>query len=83
MTREVNLLEGEIDRELDRTSMPVDIVNGYPRKVCGCWDIKVKKECIFYWVEINHLLTENITYYLCKDCERILIKVNHHTEERY
>ena len=63
--------------------MPFDIMNGYPHKLCGCWDIKVKKECTFYWVEINHLLREDITYYICKNCDKVLIQVTNHTEEKY
>ena len=58
--------------------MPVEIVGGYPCNCCGGWEIEVKKECQFYWVDFGILLAESITNYVCKSCKRILIKVIEH-----
>ena len=66
-----------------RKSMPDKIVGGYPYKNCGGIEIKTKEETVFYWVEINHILREDTTSYICRNCEKIFVKVIHHTEERY
>ena len=66
-----------------RNHMPVDIINGYPFKLCGGVEIKAKKESIFYWVEVNHLLREDKTSYICSNCDSVLIQVIHHSEEKY
>ena len=63
--------------------MPVEIVGGYPCKNCGGIEIKAKEETVFYWVEINHILRQDTTSYMCRNCEKTLVKVIHHTEERY
>ena len=63
--------------------MPTEIINGYPCRLCGGTEIKAKKECIFYWVEINHRLREDKTSYICINCDSVLIQVIHHTEEKY
>ena len=63
--------------------MPVEIVGGFPCNYCGCTKTKAHEETIFYWVETNHLLWEDTIYYTCRDREKILIKVIHHSEEKY
>ena len=63
--------------------MPVEIIGAYPCKYYGRSEIKTKEETIFYWVEINHILREVTTSYICRNCNKILIKVIHHTEEKY
>ena len=63
--------------------MPVEIIGGYPCKNCGGSKVNAREETIFYWVEINHLLREDSIYYICRHCEKILIKVINHTEEKY
>ena len=63
--------------------MPVEIMGGYPCEYCGCSEIKAKEETIFYWVEINHILREDTTNYICRNCDKSLIKVIHDTEEKY
>ena len=35
--------------------MPIEIIKGYPCRLCCGTEIKAKKERVFYWVEINHL----------------------------
>ena len=63
--------------------MPVEIINGYPCKLCGCWDIKVKENCIFNWVEVHIILREDTTDYICENFNEVLIRVIDHTEEGY
>jgi len=63
--------------------MPVDIVNDYPCSDCGYQEFLIKEKILFYWVEVNHLLRENTTQYMCKSCGKVLIKVVHHTEEKH
>ena len=80
----------KIDCEIEKTcllstyskkSMPVEIVNDYPCSGCGYQEFRTKKKVLLYWVEVNHLLSESTTLYLCKNCDKVLIKVVHHTEE--
>ena len=63
--------------------MPVEIIGGFPCKNCGGTRTNAHKETIFYWVEINHLLREDILYYIFQSCGDTLIKVTNHTEEKY
>ena len=49
--------------------MPVEIVNGYPFKVCNVQDIEVKKNIKYYWIDTNIILREKITDYKCRNCE--------------
>ena len=63
--------------------MPIEIIGDFPCKYCGGTEIRTQEETIFYWVEVNHLLREDIINYTCWDCEKILIRVTHHTEEKY
>ena len=63
--------------------MPVEIINGYPCGICGDVYIKDKKKITFYWVEINHLLREDKTSYICRNCDSVLVEVIYHTEEKY
>ena len=63
--------------------MPVEIIGGFPCKNCGGTYINTHEETIFYWVEINHLLREDIIHYICKSYGDTLIKMVNHTEEKY
>ena len=63
--------------------MAVEVVGGFPCKNCGCTKTRAQEKTTFYWVQVNHLLREDIIYYTCWDCEKILIKVVNHTEEKY
>ena len=63
--------------------MLVEIIGRFPCKNCGGTCINAHEETIFYWVEINHLLREDIIHYICKSCGDTLIKVINHTEEKY
>ena len=63
--------------------MPVELISGYPCKLCGCCDIKVQENCIFHWVEVKIILREDTTDYICENCNEVLIRVINHTEERY
>ena len=63
--------------------MPIEIIGGFPCKYCGGTKTRSQEETIFYWVEVNHLLREDTIFYTCWNCEKILIKVTHHTEEKY
>ena len=63
--------------------MPIEIVNNYPCSDCGYQEFLKKEKILFHWVEVNHLLRENTTFYTCKNCEKVLLKVVHHTEEKH
>ena len=63
--------------------MPVEVVSGYPCKNCNSWDIEVRKECNYHWVNFGLLLVEDITNYICKSYKHILGQVIEHKEETY
>ena len=62
--------------------MPVNIVNGYPCRNCGCWSLEKKTGCEYYWINFGVVLVEEITTYLCSSCKSILLQVIHHMEEK-
>ena len=41
--------------------MPVEIASGYPCRRCNSWDIEVRKEWTYHWVNFGELLVEGIT----------------------
>ena len=61
--------------------MPMEVVSGYPCKHYNSWDIEVKEECNYHWVNFGVLLIEYITNYSCKSCKHILVQVIKHKEE--
>ena len=63
--------------------MPVEVIKLYPCKSCGGWDIEVRKECTYYWVDFGTLLLEHITNYICESCKYIIIQVVEHKKETY
>ena len=63
--------------------MPVEVPGGFPCKNCGCTKTIPQEKTTFYWVEVNYLLRKDIIDYICWNCEKVLIKVINHTEEKY
>ena len=56
--------------------MPINIIGGYPCRICGRRSVEVQTEREYYWVEFGVVLKEEITNYICP-------KLQEHTHPGY
>ena len=63
--------------------MLVEIVKSYPCETYDCWDLELRKNCTFYWVDFRVLLVTEITEYNCSWSRNTLIHITEHKEEGY
>ena len=58
----------------------MEIVNGYPCKLCSDQDIEGIKHIKYSWIDTNIIIKENIIDYKCRNCELVLIRIIKHKE---
>ena len=61
----------------------MEIVNGYPCKLCSGQNIEVKEHIKYYCIDTNIILREKIIDYKYTNYEVVLICIIKHKEEDY